>query len=631
MAMKKLIILLSVLALASCSYLDISPDLGLSEEDVFTKVKEYKAFLNAAYDGTGKRAGTKSDNGYQNLLYGSFPLRMDANAYRYTFVTMTDIADAGRQNLRSQSIKLGVLGENNAFVDDRMPIFQAMFRCIRVANMCIEKIDMLQDGTKEDVEDILGQSYFIRAWAHMTLCNYFGGMPYIDHALQADEDFDLPRETATVTYQKAAEDFKTAYEHFVQAGCVRRDPGPGRPGHLNHSLQNRPNGVAAMALRGRCLVYAASPLNNPSGNTQLWEEAAKANAEALALAAQYEYELLPWDKWENNTWGVAYSNEQLWAWNCGSSKASGGYVVNHLPYAATNNKNGGGVMPTQGAVDMYETIWGDPLYTEAEREAAYNATGEGVAGPDGALHHYYEQNPYVNRDPRMSKIIIYDGSTVWKGTSGKPVNIYYNGKSWPTTSLNGKSRTFGAAWNSVNQAVTSTGYYYGGRWDGNYVNASYQVTDPLIRLAEVYLNYAEAVNEAYGPNGTAGGQSMTALDAVNRIRARAQMPAVQERFTGSKEAFRPRIQNERNVEFLFEGHHYFVDERRWCIATERMKAPLMGMYIESVTKSATYPNGKKYTRTPIQFQAAWKDAMNYFFLPKEEANKLKNFVNNEAW
>ena len=94
--MKKIIIILfAFLGLGACSYLDISPDLGLSEEDVFTKVKEYKAFLNAAYDGTGKRAGTKSDNGYLNLLYGSFPLRMDANAYRYAFVTMPDTPKPG--------------------------------------------------------------------------------------------------------------------------------------------------------------------------------------------------------------------------------------------------------------------------------------------------------------------------------------------------------------------------------------------------------------------------------------------------------------------------------------------------------------------------------------------------------
>ena len=125
-----------------------------------------------------------------------------------------------------------------------------------------------------------------------------------------------------------------------------------------------------MALRGRCLTYAASPLNNKSHDSSLWEAAAKANAEALALAEQYQYELLPLDQWQNNTWGVAYTNEQLWAWNFGAVKANNAIIVNHLPQPATNNKQGGGEMPTQGCVDMYETIWGDPLYTEAERDAA---------------------------------------------------------------------------------------------------------------------------------------------------------------------------------------------------------------------------------------------------------------------
>ena len=112
----------------------------------------------------------------------------------------------------------------------------------------------------------------------------------------------------------------------------------------------------------------------------------------------------------------------------------------------------------------------------------------------------------------MTKTIIYDGTTAWSGTSGKPINIYYDGKTWPTTSLNGKNRTFGATWNSLNRAVTSTGYYCALRWDGNYLGTSYQVTEPLIRLAEVYLNYAEATNEAFGPTGTAGGQGLTALE-----------------------------------------------------------------------------------------------------------------------
>lgn len=617
--------------MCACSYLDISPDLGLSEEDVFTKIKEYKLFLGAAYDGKGKIAGSNSSNGYQNLYYGSFPMRMDANAYRYPFAAMTDIADAGRQNLRCHTIKLGVLGENNAFVDDRMPIFQAMFRCIRVANLCIEKIDMIQDGTPEEIEDILAQSYFIRGWAYMTLTNFFGGMPYMDHALRADEDFDLPRESSAETYIKAAADFKESYDHFVLCGRVRRDPGPGEAGHLNNSQQNMPNGVAAMALRGRCLLFAASPLNNPTNDAKLWADAAEANAEALKIALQYGYELLSWSDWTDNLWGVSYTNEQLWAWNSGKSQASGSLVLNFLSHAANNSTTGGGLMPTQNCVDMYETIWGDPLFTEEEREAAYKQTGEGVPGPDGDLHHYYEQNPYANRDPRMTKTIIYDGTTAFAGTSGKPINIYFDGKTWPTTTLNGKSRQFGAAWNSLNRATTSTGYYVATRWDGNYVGTSYQVTDPLIRLAEVYLNYSEAANEAYGPNGAADGSELTALEAVNTIRARAGMPGVQDRFTGSKELLRDRIRNERNVEFMFEGHHYYIDERRWCIAESRMKATLMGMYIESAPVDAVHPNGKSYTRTPILFQANWKPAMNYFFLPNEEANKLKHFVNNEMW
>ena len=93
-------------------------------------------------------------------------------------------------------------------------------------------------------------------------------------------------------------------------------------------------------------------------------------------------------------------------------------------------------------------------------------------------------------------------------------------------------------------------------WDGAFTGARFAVTDPLIRLAEVYLNYAEAANEAYGPMGKADGQ-ITALEAVNAIRARAGMPPVLSDFTGSKEALRDRIRNERTVELMFEGKRWF--------------------------------------------------------------------------
>jgi hypothetical protein len=126
---------------------------------------------------------------------------------------------------------------------------------------------------------------------------------------------------------------------------------------------------------------------------------------------------------------------------------------------------------------------------------------------------------------------------------------------------------------------------------------------------------------------------ITAEDAVNLVRRRAGLDDVRSEFTSSKDDMRDRIQNEKTVEFLFEGNHYFVDSRRWKVAPERMRGPLHGMHVEKVKVTPDYPNGRKYVRKelPQNRQSAWKDAMNYFFLPSKEANKLANYKNNERW
>jgi hypothetical protein len=158
--------------------------------------------------------------------------------------------------------------------------------------------------------------------------------------------------------------------------------------------------------------------------------------------------------------------------------------------------------------------------------------------------------------------------------------------------------------------------------------------EPYIRLAELYLNYAEASNEAYGPT-TIGvsGATLTALDAINIIRARVEHVDVLGQYTASKEIFRGRIKNERCIELSFEGAHYYFDIRRWMDAPVTMTQTLMKVTIEKVTTSPAYPTGYKYTRTPLTAdrQPSWKSAMYYFPFKADDGFKMKNFVVNEYW
>ena len=157
-----------------------------------------------------------------------------------------------------------------------------------------------------------------------------------------------------------------------------------------------------------------------------------------------------------------------------------------------------------------------------------------------------------------------------------------------------------------------------------------------MRLGEVYLNYAEAANEAYGPNTPAPGASMTAVDAINLIRTRIGMLPVLAAYTTDKDAFRPRIKNERTVELMQEGGHYYFDIRRWMDAPVTMSSTLYGMDIEKLPTGYSplaYPTGYRYNRVPLPDtrQTKWKNAMYYLPFMVDDIYKMKNFIPNENW
>jgi hypothetical protein len=436
----------------------------------------------------------------------------------------------------------------------------------------------------------------------------WGPMPYLTKPLGPDDQWDIPRLSKYETLKHVAMDMDTAAMYFEKAGRMRRDLGPGQPGHLNHPDQARPNGVAAKACKGRALLYAASPLNNDQGITA-WEDAAKANWEAIQIALQYQYSLLSAADYKKNYVGTTYTNEELWAWHAGNLSWNNGAFQGLLCGIIGNSKSSwSGVCPTQNFVDKFETKWGDPLNTQADRDAA------------AALGHYNEQDPYANLDPRFYIDILYNQASV---PGYKIAQIWREG-----------SDTYGELLDPTYLGRSHTGYMIRKTWGeaSNKNRTSVLYTDPLMRLTELYLNYAEAANEAYGPNTAAPGATMTAVEAINLVRARIGQVDIQSQFTASKEIFRERIKNERNVELAYEGHYYH-DIRRWMDAPQAYAGPIMGMDIEKVPVSTEYPIGFKHTRMPLEQlrQSAWKDAMYYLPFNQEDNFKMSKFVPNQVW
>ncbi len=129
------------------------------------------------------------------------------------------------------------------------PIMKSMFVVIRESNMTLQNIGLLTDAQQEDIDDLIAQAHFLRAFAHFAFFKVVGGNALYYKCYRTDDQWDIPRLSRHETCLKVAADMDTAITYFEKAGRMRRDPGPGQAGHLSSPDQFRPNGVAAKALK----------------------------------------------------------------------------------------------------------------------------------------------------------------------------------------------------------------------------------------------------------------------------------------------------------------------------------------------------------------------------------------------
>ena len=306
----------------------------------------------------------------------------------------------------------------------RNPVLQSCFMDIRISNIALKNVSRIVDATDEDKNDLRGQAYFVRALCHYTLFYWWGPMPYLTSVIGPDDQWDIPRLSNHETLIRCAQDFDSAYYFFNLAGKVRRDPPIGVPGHLTYATYQmyRPNGMAALGYKSRILLAAASPQNNELGATD-WQNAAKASWDALKLALDNGLFLLTAANRYLNYYGADCTDEDLWSYTAGTlswnmsnwvsctNRGSGQTFINGVFGASTGSNSG--ICPSQNFIDKYETIFGEPLNTAADRDAAT------------AAGHYNEQNPYVNRDPRLAMDIITNQSPC-TGWTGGLAQIYYS-------------------------------------------------------------------------------------------------------------------------------------------------------------------------------------------------------------
>lgn len=344
---------------------------------------------------------------------------------------------------------------------------------------------------------------------------------------------------------------------------------------------------AALALKTRTLLYAASPLHNPANDKTKWVAAATA---AKALIDQLGSNYTPLAAYTTIVNNLS-SKELILERRQADDRA----------FEATNTAIGfiggnTGLCPTQNLVDAYEM----------------KTTGKGI-NEDGSG--YDSANPYATtgaagRDPRLAMTILYNGA-VWK--SPLKVETWYGGLNAPPT-----------------PNATKTGYYL-----KKYMveSISLNPVNPttarhvwvIFRYAEILLNYAEAMNEAYGPDvaGPTPLDNLTARAAVNIVRARTGvvMPAFPAGM--SQDAFRDKLRNERRVELAFEDHRFW-DIRRWKIGPSTTTIRGVDIAKDPVSGAVTY--APKVVETRV-----WDDKMYLYPISQSERFKNNNLGQNLGW
>ncbi|MFT4204455.1 MAG: RagB/SusD family nutrient uptake outer membrane protein [Chitinophagaceae bacterium] len=418
-------------------------------------------------------------------------------------------------------------------------IWGRSYRSIRECNYALNNIDQVT-MSDEHKGYLKAELRVIRAYRYHDLIRNYGGIVLMgDKVYNLDDDLQDASLFTRSTLQESM-DYVLAQLDTAAAGLPTDNGDTWATGRATKG--------AALALKSRLALYAASPLYSVG----TWADAVTA---AQAVIDLNKYSLYS-----------SYSDLFLNADNSESIFAR--YYTtnaNHVCLEIANGPNGyggwGGNTPLQNIVDDYEMDNGLPI---TNTSSGYDAS-----------------NPYVGRDPRFYATILYNGAayrddTVWTYTPG--------GKD---------SKDGNDNWNT-----SLTGYYL-----KKFMNDSYPLVNPwgnagfqpwyYLRYAEVLLNFAEAANQAYGPDVVPSGSTLSARTAINLVRERAGMPDLASGMTQS--AMNDAVVYERRVELAFEEHRYY-DVRRWKIADVTENVPAYGMTITLSNGTYTYTQKTALTR-----------------------------------
>ena len=577
---------LSVFTFSCEEYLDKSELSEISEKDVFSDFESFQGFIEIMYgdivplqqhrDGTHFNYGDDIIGAAPNSAIEDGNYRAVLNGRNYPFDKNTM-----ERGFRKPGGEVRVSYWDNGWAG------------IRTANIAITRLGDLVNATQEEKNIIEGQAYFFRGYFHWEIMKAWGSIPYVDSLLGPESNMSIPLLSFQETAEKVVADLQRAAELLpvdwdnTQTGSATEGANIGRA----------TKGMA-LGMLSEVLLFSGSPLMNGEStgdytyNTDYMKRAAEAAWQAIELANQGNYSLEPWETYSD----IFYRDD--------ATIPIGPEIVFRTPHR--------GYSRYKAAMMQFSSMGGDGIFgspTQNYVELFEMANGLPIDDPASG---YDPMDPWSDRDPRFDYNIIIDGE--------KMVQSLDDARAYAQLYVGGRDRT-------VNTSRTGYGYQkflcntcntYD-NWAGSSRNYNFIVH--RLRLAEIYLFYAEAVNEAYGPNGTAPGASLTAVEAVNIVRNRAQMPNVNAQFTGSTEAFRERIWVERAVELAYEGKRWY-DIRRWYVAhLDEYKQ----MYALEFDEAHTY------FRKVLQKTRVF-DLKHYWLpFPTDQVNLYEEWQQNPGW
>ena len=560
---------------ASCTdYLDKTPDSTVNADEAFKNFTNFQGFVEEVYNCIPNKESNywccSFNWGEDEILNTGLgdsheTAHFDLGDYRYWY-------NDPQSFLHSN-------GLSSTSTDKFSHSLEHAWYCIRKCNLGLENLEKMTNCTQEEKNIIKGQLLFFRAWWHEELMEFYGGMPYVDTVLDGSQALTLPRLSFQECATKCAEDFRAAAD-LLPNDWDKTTIGKKTLGKNDLRITK----VCALGYLGKVLLWAASPLNNlgaevgasKNGDTYRYnvEFAAKA-ADALAEAisqvnsgstpyalAEYKYDNIydhvASEDSKTNFSDIFRTTGKGWK-QPGSTEA-----ILRAPYIGANGSNWN--FTKNWGIKINEIVQHDALiHQPTANYVNYYGMANGLPLDDPESG-FDPTHPFKGRDPRFYHDIVFDGFQYINTTIGKDDPDYqfkyvqmYTGSNLRSSSSQGCRTGYYCQKLVPHQANKYDGMY---NWGG-----ALQCDLPYMRLADIYLRYAEAGAAVQGANYKSNKCNLTAVDAINVLRDRVEAGHVADKYAANQQKFMDEVRRERAVELAFEGFRW-NDLQRWLLLTE---------------------------------------------------------------